>query len=352
MRKRKVIGARRTIAGFAIVGLVAISLSVTGALAKGTGCTPHKIDLGNGIGVMGGCGKLKIAYLDAATNNVYLQAGIQAAKDAAKKFGAEVTVFDANWSPTTQFNQTQNALSSGKFNAFIAEMNDGRQSCKILTQEAAKRNILVSVVNQPLCNRASAIGKDLWAPGTLNFVGGTQGRVAFRDWIMQIAKENPGPQKVAVLTGPDLNANTINTDLALKDAQKAYPNFKVIAVVRTDYSVPQGQAKALPLLQANKGLTIAIGNYSDITRGLVAAAQATGSIGKLKIYDSGGNKWAFDAVKKGLITSTRTLQPYTEVYKSVEALAAAWAGRPVNRYKPLVTQFITKENVNEVKPEY
>jgi ribose transport system substrate-binding protein len=352
MPESTVIGARRAIAAFALAGLVAISLSATGALARGTGCTPHKIDVGNGMSVMGGCGKLKIAYLDAATNNVYLQAGIKGAKDAAKKYGAEVTVFDANWSPTTQYNQTQNAISSGKFDAFIAEMNDGRQSCKILTQDSPKNNVLVSVVNQPLCNRATATGTGLWAPGTLDFVGGTQGREPFRDWIMQIAKQNPGPQKVAVLTGPDLNANTINTDLALKDVQKAYPNFKVVAVVRTDYSVPQGQAKALPLLQANKDLTIVIGNYSDITRGLVSAAQATGLIGKVKIYDSGGNQWAFDAVKKGLITSTRTLQPYTEIYKSVAALAAAWAGKPVPRYQPLVTQFITKANVDKFKPEY
>jgi len=169
---------------------------------------------------------------------------------------------------------------------------------------------------------------------------------------MQIAKQNPGPQKVAVLTGPDLNANTINTDLAIKDAQKKYPNFKVVAVVRTDYSVPQGNAKAQPLLQANPDLTILIGNYSDITRGAVQAVQAAGRLGKLKIYDSGGNKWAFEAVKRGWITSTRTLTPYGEIQKSVEALAAAWAGKPAPRFVPLETQFITKDNVDKFKPEY
>ena len=255
----------------AVVFAVALAAAAAALVGSATGapaaCKPHKIDLGGGQSMMGGCGKLKIAYLDAASNNVYLQAGIQAAKDTAKKLGAEMTVFDANWSPTTQYNQTQNAISSKKFNAFIAEMNDGRQACKILTQTAPKAGILVSVVNQPLCNRATQEGTGLWAPGTLDFVGGTQGRQPFRDWLMQIAKDNPGPQKVAVLTGPDLNANTINTDLAIKDVKKKYPNFKFVAVVRTDYWVPQGNAKAVPLLQAHSDLTILIGNYSDITRG-------------------------------------------------------------------------------------
>ena len=42
----------------------------------------HKIDLGDGKSVTGGCEPLKIAFLTAATNNVYLQAGIKGAQDA------------------------------------------------------------------------------------------------------------------------------------------------------------------------------------------------------------------------------------------------------------------------------
>ena len=62
--------------------------------------------------------------------------------------------------------------------------------------------------------------------------------------------------------------------------------------------------------------------------------------------------WAFEAVKRGWITSTRTLTPYGEIQKSVEALAAAWAGKPAPRFVPLATQFITKANVDKFKPEY
>ena len=87
-------------------------------------CEPHKIDLGEGKSVTGGCEPLKIAYLQAATNNVYLQANIQGAKDAAEEVGAEIEVFDANWSPSTQFNQAQNVIASGRFNAILAEYRD------------------------------------------------------------------------------------------------------------------------------------------------------------------------------------------------------------------------------------
>lgn len=317
-------------------------------------CKPHPIDLGEGKTVMGGCGSLHIALLMAATNNTHLQSAIKGAKEAAAKIGATLDVFDPNWSPSTQYNQAQNVISSGKYNAIVAEMNDGNQACKILTETAREKGVLVSVANEPICERAAEEGDKLWAPGTLNYVGGSQGRGPFRDWILEIAKLNPGKQKVAVVTGPDLNANTINTDLALKDAKEKYPDFDVVAVVRTDYSVVQGNSKTLPLFQAHPDLTILIVNYSDMTRGAVQAAKQAGVLGagKLRIYDSGGNVWSFQAVKAGQIESTRTLLPYTEMYESVMALDAAWKGQPVPRVTPLEVHDITKDTVDKFQPQY
>lgn len=322
------------------------------AAAQDSACKPHPIDLGTDQPLMGGCEPLKIAFLIAATNNTHLQAQIQGAKDAAAEIGAELDVFDPNWSPTTQYNQAQNVISGGRFNAILAEMNDGNQACQIMTETAAEEGVLVAVVNQPLCNRGTNEGDDLWAPGTLNFVGGTQGRTAFRDWIFSIAKENPGPQKVAIVTGPDLNSNTINTDLAIADVQAEYPDFDVIATIRTDYSVLQANEKALPLFQANPDLDILISNYSDMTRGAVQAAQQTGSLDKMKVYDSGGNKWAFEAVRRGWIERTRTIEPYAETYEAVKQLGAAWAGEDVPRFTLTATTTITPENVEDETAQY
>lgn len=349
-RKNGLVGCA-VAAALAMPGL-AFPVAGDRALAEDAGCTPRDIDLGNGISVKGGCGPLKIAFLSAATNNVYLQAGIKGAQDAAAKYGAEVDVFDSNWSPATQFNQAQNAISGGKYNAILGEMNDGNQACEILSKDAPAKNILVAIANEPICGRATNEGDDLWQPGTLTFIGGSQGRTAFRDWMMTIAAENPGPQKVAVITGPDLNANTINTDLAIKDVQAKYPDFKVVGTVRTDYSVLQGNQKTLPLLQANPDLTLLIANYSDMTRGAVQAVQQAGMAGKLKVYDSGGNKWAFQALKAGQIVGTRTITPYTEMYKGVEALALAWKGEKVDRSIPLPSTEVTLANVETVKPEF
>lgn len=333
-----------------LLGMLAMA-GASPAFAQDASCKPHSVDLG-GQSLDVGCGPLKIAFLSAATNNVYLQAGIRGAQDAAAAHGVTVDVFDGNWDPLTQYNQVQNILTGGDHSAILAEMTDGNQACKILTEDAPAAGVLVAVANQTLCGRSSNEGDELWSPGTLTFVGGSQGRSEFRSWLLGIAESNPGPQKVAIVTGPDLNANTINTDLALEEVKVAYPEFQIVGVVRTDYSVLQGNEKTLPLLLANPDLTLLVSNYSDMTRGAVQALQQAGMGDKVMVYDYGGNEWAFGAVKAGQIHSTNTVTPYTEMYKAVEALARAWKGEPVDRYIPLPTTAVTVANVDTVSPEY
>ncbi len=315
-------------------------------------CAPHEIDIGGGASIAGGCDQLKIAYLSAASNNAYVASAIHGFLDAAKAVGATAEVFDANWNASVQYNQAQNIISSGKFNAIVAQMVDGNQACSILTKDAPANKIIVAVNNQPLCKRAANDGDDLWAPGTLTFVGGTQGHIPTRDWLYSIAEANPGPQKVAVFTGPDLNANTINADLALKDLEAKYPDFNVVATTRTDFTVLQGNQKTRAVIQAHPDLTVLVYVYSDITRGAVEAVRQAGMAGKVRVYDTGGNKWAFQAVEQGDIVSTRTVTPYTEAYKTVEALASAWKGEKVARWISLDSTLVDKSNIAKNKPEY
>ena len=70
-------------AGIAALLLIALGASVNRAAA----CDKHKIDLGEGKSIMGGCDPLKIAFLGAGSNNTYMQANIKSAKETAEKLG-------------------------------------------------------------------------------------------------------------------------------------------------------------------------------------------------------------------------------------------------------------------------
>jgi ribose transport system substrate-binding protein len=64
---------------------------------------------------------VKIAFLSFAVANSYDGPMLQAAKAAAKADGAQLSVLDANNSPTTQLSQLQTATDSGQYNALIVE---------------------------------------------------------------------------------------------------------------------------------------------------------------------------------------------------------------------------------------
>ena len=127
---------------------------------------------------MGGCDPLKeIAFLGAGSNNTYMQArNIKSAKETAEKLGGSVDFFDPNWTTSTQYNQAQNVLSSGKYNGIVGGVLDGVQMCKIMTEDAPSKGIMVSVYNQgPL--RVARSTKAMSCSGsrrTLNYIGGAQ----------------------------------------------------------------------------------------------------------------------------------------------------------------------------------
>lgn len=300
---------------------------------------------------------LEIAFFSSATNNTYLQAGIDGVKRAAEEMGASVDVFDGKFDAQVQYDQIQSALTSGKYNAFIVEANDGNLLCDILTKDAPQKDVLVSAMNQPLCGRATNAGDELWEPGTVTFIGG-QTLDVYQAWIEQIMSENPDGGQVAVVSGPDLGANTINLNEAL-GLMKKDPSFEIVANQKTDYSTPQGFDAAQTILQANQDLDILISNYSGMTQGVVEAVKAAGRLQDVKVYDMGGDTWAVNALKKGELVQSVAFLPEQEGYLSAKVLGDFVSGEDVPPFINLTesetlpgTPFVTQENVAEFDPEY
>lgn len=316
-----------------------------------------RVSMGGGYVFSVGNGPLKIAFF-TATGNAYLNAQNKAAKETAKKVGAQMTIFDSKFDAVMQFNQVQNALTSGKFNAFIMQSVQPDQMCAAVRQ-ALRKGIIVSVVNQAICKRGLNEGEALWEPGTVDYVGGTQTKTAFKAWLDAIVAANPGPQKVVLFTGLPTSTNTFNTLNAVKEIQREHPDFDVVATTTTDYSVAQGLQKAQDLLQAHADVTLLISNYSDVTKGVLRAVDAADKTDTVKVYDYGANKWAVDQVKAGRLGATGLMLPYTEVKIAVEDLANAWRGKGPAKFRDLAKSdkaggslVIDKKRAGMFTPEY
>jgi ribose transport system substrate-binding protein len=334
-----------------VVGLVVAALaSTTTTWAKATFSAPsHRLAVAERK-IMSPK-DLKIAFFLAGTNNTYLQANIRGANDAAKSIGARIHLFSGNWDVTTQANEMQSALSSADYNAWVVEVVDPNQMCAYVKQAVAK-GIVVSVANQALC------GQKTWFPGTLTFVGG-QTIYNYNAWLDWILSRVPRNAKVAMLSGPSLNANTDNFNAAMKTQLKKHPGIRLVSNQQTDYTTETSFKTAQDILQAHRDLNVFIDNYSEVGKGVVSAVQQSGLAGKIKVFDYGGNKWAVQAVRMGQLQMTFPMLPYHETWDAVMALGDYALGKHVSHFINLVNglkfpgaPFVTRENVAYFHAEY
>ena len=325
---------RRFLASAAVVA--GVVLAVSGCAATAAAPTGPTVAVDVGTQKVDVQTPIKLAYFAPGTTNAWLLASTSTVEKAVAAIpGATVTVFDAKWDGTTQFNQVQNAIQTGRFNAAIIDPINDEIMCDIMSKTAPSKGIVVSVIAVPLCGRALNAGADQYTPGTLNYIGGTDSSTVFEGYIDFMAKANPGPQKVIALSGPQLFGVTKNLNAAIEKMKTVHPDFDIIQVADTDYSLAQGQSKLSPLLQANPDTTVVFSAAnSDVTQGAYQALNAAKMLDKVKLYDKGASKWAIDELKSGTLAASSPYYPATMATQAVNAINDAFNGKTVPTYLP------------------
>jgi len=304
----------------------AMALALAGGHAE---AADRAIDIGGGQTVKIATDRpLKIAIFSEGANNSAMQASIDGAKKAAAELGWTIDVFDGKFDAVTQVNQLQSAVTRG-YDAWILKAVEGNAVCDIATRQAPAANIAVVTAVLPICGRASNEGEALWSPGTLAYIGGAETPLAFFRGLDRMAQENPGPQKLGVITGPELNPITKNHEAALKMMRAKYPSIEIKAIARTDYSTPVAMERAGPMVQANPDITLYYTAFSNLAKGLVPVLEQAGRLDKVKVYDNGATAWAINALKTGKIRLSTANRLKSNTYNAVFAVDKARKGEPV-----------------------
>ena len=345
---------RTTMALAAFAAATALMLSGCQTASSQAEKTPDAAAVGQPPTTIKDVKDLKVAFFAAGTSNQHLQAANDEAKKYAGEEGFTLDIFDGQFDAQTQFDQMQTALTSGKYNVFAAEPNDGNLVCNMLTKQAPKAGILVTVFNLPICGRAANLGDDIWAPGTVTYVGG-QTLDVYQAWVEQVKKAYPDGAKIALIAGPDLNANTINFYNAAEAFTKG-DGYEVVGKQSTDYTTAQAFKAAQTMMQANPDLDVIMSNFSGMTRGVMQAT--TGS--KVKVFDFGGDTWALDNVKSGVLASTIIMLPRQEAREALKAVVDLVKGNPVPKFINLTksdkmpggSPFVFSDNVGDYTAEY
>jgi len=292
----------------------------------------------------------KIAFFGFAKANSFAQATWAGIQEQAKKEGVEAEQFDPNFDSAKQVSQIQNAITSGEFQAFVVQANDGNAVMPPI-REALEENIAVVAEFTPVGTRYDTIEPQIEG---MHFVGEapTENGTALGEAGVAACK-GVDPCEVAYLEGfKSLPLDNARTE-AVKEALGSDPTIKLVASVEGGYTQASGLKAAQNVLQANPDLDVMIGS----SQAIAGAEQAVKDAGaQVKLIGNGGSRQAIDAVREG-----RWFATYASLEKSAGAKAAEiaiQAARGENAPPSFDTRtllddpLLTKDNVGDIQGEY
>jgi len=239
-----------------------------------------------------------IAYFAFATQNSYAAAQLDGIKTEAAAQGATVTVFDAENTPAKQFGQIQDAVASGKYNAFLIDAVDGAGLVP-LVKTALDKGIKVVAVN-------SVLGADLkdGAPqidgisASVVYTGFDRG--THEGQLVTQACKAAGTTPCNVGYMYDFKASGFDKGVraGLDSVISSDPNIKVVAEGEAMFSAAGGLAAAQTMLQAHPDITVIVGSDQGM-QGATQAVTAAKKADQVKIIGLGGSKAGLDKVSSG-----------------------------------------------------
>jgi ribose transport system substrate-binding protein len=260
----------------------------------------------------GGTKVEKIAFFGFASANSFAQATFSGVKEEAAKHGVEVKFFDPNFDSAKQVSQIQNAITSGEYQAFIVQANDGNAVVPPI-REAIEEGITVVGEFTPIGTKYDTIEPQV--PGMI-FVGEppTENGTALGEMGVE-ACGDMDPCNVAYLEGfKALPLDNARTD-AVKAALGKAPNVKLVASVEGGYTQDTGLKAAQNVLQAHPDVNVMIGS----SQAIAGAEQAVKDAGaKVKLIGNGGSHQAVEAVKSGRWFATYVIAEKSAGAKATE----------------------------------
>lgn len=268
---------------------------------------------GGETGAEGGGTKVtKIAFFGFASANSFAQATFAGVKEEAAKHDIEVKFFDPNFDSAKQVSQIQNAITTGEYQAFIVQANDGNAVVPPI-REAIEEGITVVGEFTPIGTRYDTIEPQV--PGLI-FVGEppTENGTALGELGVEACKDLD-PCNVAYLEGfKALPLDNARTE-AVKAALGAAPNVKLVASVEGGYTQDTGLKAAQNVLQAHPDVNVMIGS----SQAIAGAEQAVEDAGAdVELIGNGGSRQAVEAVKSGRWFATYVIAEKSAGAKATE----------------------------------
>jgi ribose transport system substrate-binding protein len=292
-----------------------------------------------------------VAFFGFAAANSFAQATWAGVQDTAKKNKVSAKFFDPAFNAQTQVSQIQDAITTGRYQAFVVQANDGNSVIPAIKQ-ALKAGISVVAEFTPVGSRYDTIKPPI---AGISFVGEAptwNGKTLGQLGIQ--ACKGLNPCNVAYLEGfkalPLDNARTG----AVKKQLATAKNVKLVADVEGGYTQASGLKAAQDVLQAHPDVNVIIGS-SQAIEGAQQAVKSAGKEGKIKLIGNGGSCQAVAGVRSGKWFATYVLPERSAGAKATQIAIDRANGKkvPVSfDTRQLQNPAGTKANLGKFKAQY
>ncbi|HET6872069.1 MAG TPA: sugar-binding protein [Sporolactobacillaceae bacterium] len=218
---------------------------------------------------------------------------------------------------------------------------------------------MTSVINKAVEQGIPVITIDTDAPnskraayvGTDNYEAGVTAGLA-------LAKATHGKANVAIIIGSEVSANQQQRVKGFRDALKAYPKIKIVAMESSNISRIQAAEKTFDIYKQHPDVNAFFG--TSALDGLGIASVTSSSLSKTKPFIIGFDDLpdTLNYIKEGKINETVAQEPYLMGYRSVKLMIALLKGEQIPEINYTDTTILDKANLpqetqgheNEAKP--
>lgn len=305
---------------------------------------------------------VRVALFHTVLGNTYTKAVSDGCIDTANKLGGTVEIFGADpaFDAVAQSRQIQDAIVSGKFDAFVIYACDGNAVVPDV-EDAIAAGIKVVAADvvigpdprsyEPCCGIESYVGRTGIDHGT--FLG---------EMIVRACDAvGEKPCKVGYLNGAQ--ALTIDQDRveAIGKVLADHPDIEIVANQEALYLQDKGYEVAQNILQAHPDIHVLATSGDQMMLGAEQAVKDAGLEGKILLLGNGTGERGYEAIKEGRFWADYADIPYTMGQIACEIAIKAVRGESVPRsvkndeQKPPLPAdgpIITQENVDEFKPQW
>lgn len=299
-------------------------------------CTVVYLVLGLGLAAFGA--PIKIGFTVWNLQALFFNQQLDGIKAAAAQFGVEYVAIDCQNDLAKQVSSIEDLIRLG-VNAIIVNPVDAFGVLPAI-EEAVAAGIPVIAIDQKIKvpPASTFIGVDNYGAG-----------VEIGQYVVEYVKTYMGGRAQIGIVGA-LNSYIQNLRLAgFLEAVKGEIGIQVVQIVDGQNVLEIAMSAAENLMTANPTLDIIYTTGEPATLGAIAAIEASGRAGKVRVFGWDLHKSVINAIDKGIAVAIVQQDPFQEGYKGVEYALKLLAGEKIPEEIIIPITIVTKDNVDQFR---